>query len=119
MAADLTPEQLHELEGLLRARSVELEGQIERISDEGKPVQLDQQSVGRLSRMDAMQQQQMAQASQSHMRAHLNRVRLALKAIEEDDYGYCKSCDEAIGFDRLQVRPDSPLCIRCQEQNEN
>jgi DnaK suppressor protein len=114
----LSEEQLRELREDLEQLQRQLRGQLERIGDDSQPVQLDQQMVGRLSRMDAMQQQQMARASQSHMRAHLSRVSLALKAMEEGEFGYCKSCDEPIGFARLKVRPDSPLCIACQQHNE-
>jgi DnaK suppressor protein len=115
---ELSEYQLRELRADLEQLQVELGGQLERIGDDSQPVQLDQQMVGRLSRMDAMQQQQMARASESHMRAHLSRVMLALKAMDEGEFGYCKSCDEPIGFPRLKVRPDSPLCVACQQANE-
>ena len=118
IAEPLTAEQRDELRRDLEQLETELQGQLQRIDQQSQPVQLDQQSVGRLSRMDAMQQQQMAQASQSHMRAHLSRVLLALTAIRNDDYGYCKSCDQPIPFARLKARPDTPLCIACQAQNE-
>ena len=110
--------QQEELRADLELLRFELEGQLERISNDSQPVQLDQQMVGRLSRMDAMQQQQMAQASQAHMRAHLKRVLLALKAIEKGEFGYCRECDEAVPFARLKARPDSPLCVVCQQLNE-
>ena len=115
---ELTAAQLQELEqDLLRERE-ELQDQLQRIDVDSKPVQLDQQAVGRLSRMDAMQQQQMAAASGSHMKAHLNRVCLALAAIESGEFGYCRQCDEPIAFPRLKIRPDSPLCMPCQQANE-
>ena len=114
----LSEDRLGELRSDLQRLQRELQGQLERIGNDSQPVQLDQQMVGRLSRMDAMQQQQMAQASQSHMRAHLSRVTLALKALEEGEFGYCRSCDEPIPFARLKIRPDSPLCVGCQQVNE-
>ncbi len=117
-AQPLSEEQRQELHADLQLLQRELQGRLERIGSESQPVQLDQQMVGRLSRMDAMQQQQMAQASQSHMRAHLSRVQLALKTMDEGEFGYCRSCDEPIPFPRLKVRPDSPLCVACQQQNE-
>ncbi len=69
--------------------------------------------------MDAMQQQQMAAANAAHIKAHLNRVRLALANLDAGDYGWCRDCGEAIGYQRLKVRPDSPLCVNCQQRNES
>jgi len=116
---ELNELQLAEIQADLLALREELSDQLRRLGEDSKPVQLDQQMVGRLSRMDAMQQQQMASASASHSKAHLSRVNLALQAIEEGDYGYCRQCDEAIAWLRLKARPDSPLCVACQEANEN
>ena len=115
---ELTPSELEELRADLEFQRLELEEQLEALQGESKPVELDQQLVGRLSRMDAMQQQQMAQANRAHITAHLSRVRLALAALAEGEFGYCKSCDEAIPFPRLKARPDSPLCVQCQQRNE-
>ena len=118
MSEQLDSVQLEELRGDLLQLQEELLGQLDRTAQDSKPVQLDQQSVGRLSRMDAMQQQQMAAANLAHSRAHLNRVMLALAAIESGDFGYCRQCDEPIGYPRLKIRPDSPLCLDCQQSNE-
>jgi DnaK suppressor protein len=115
----LTGSQLAELRADLERLETELGGQLERLGDDSRPVVLDQQSVGRLSRMDAMQQQQMAAASAGHIRAHLSRVRRALAALDSGDFGYCYDCGEAIAFPRLKARPDSPLCVGCQARNEN
>jgi DnaK suppressor protein len=49
----------------------------------------------------------------------LNRVSLALAAISAGDFGYCRQCDEPIAWLRLKARPDSPLCVQCQQLNEN
>jgi DnaK suppressor protein len=119
MSDGLSHSQRQELEADLLQVQEQLIDQLSRIENESQPVQLDQQMVGRLSRMDAMQQQQMAQASQAHMNAHLIRVRMALKAFAAGDYGFCSDCDGEIGFDRLKARPDSPLCVGCQQRNES
>lgn len=76
-------------------------------------VTLDQQSVGRLSRMDALQQQAMAQATERQRMGELARIEQALKRIEEDEYGYCDDCGEEIAEKRLEIDPAATLCIRC------
>lgn len=81
--------------------------------DSTKPVELDQTTQGRLSRMDAMQMQAMAQATAGRRKEALQRVETALRRIEEGDYGYCVSCDEAIAPKRLELDPTILTCIQC------
>ena len=78
------------------------------------PVELDQQSVGRLSRMDAMQQQSMDLAREDRRQYRLAVLAAALKRIDDDDYGYCLSCGDDIARKRLEVDPAVTLCIGCQ-----
>lgn len=82
-------------------------------ADSRKPVELDQQSVGRLSRMDAMQGQAMAEAAQARRKARAALVEAALRRIEDGDYGYCIDCGEPVGTRRLEVDPAFSRCIRC------
>ena len=84
------------------------------ISSEARDtVELDQQSIGRLSRMDAMQQQEMAQA-EARRRVHdLARIDIALNRIDEDEYGWCAECGEPIAYKRLEIDPAAALCIGC------
>jgi len=77
------------------------------------PVTLDQQSVGRLSRMDAMQGQAMALATEQRRKAEATRIREALQRIEDGDYGYCVMCDESIPIKRLELDPAIPTCVDC------
>jgi len=82
------------------------------------PVALDQQSVGRLSRMDAIQVQAMAQEAERRRRRDLVRVEEALKRLDAGDYGYCIECDEEIAPKRLEVDPAAALCIKCASRSE-
>jgi len=82
------------------------------------PVALDQQSVGRLSRMDAMQVQAMSQAQQRKRETDLRNIVGALSRIEDGEFGYCTHCDEEIALKRLQVDPAVRLCIACATSNE-
>ena len=82
------------------------------------PVQLDKQSVGRLSRMDAMQQQSMDMAREERRQARLASLASARRRIESDDYGYCDNCGIEIGLRRLEARPTASLCIDCKTLDE-
>ena len=115
---ELTGAQIAALEEALRTLEGELEEALMLGADAAKPVELDQQAVGRLSRMDAMQQQAMAQSNKRSAELRLKQVRAALSAIESGDYGYCQMCDEPIAHARLQARPESPFCLACQGRRE-
>lgn len=79
----------------------------------GETVELDQQRMGRLSRMDALQGQQMAQASARRRREILTRIEGALRRIETGDYGICFVCSDDIDTDRLAIDPTATRCIDC------
>ena len=86
-------------------------------SREGRaPVELDQQSVGRLSRMDAMQQQSMDVAREERRRHRLAVLNAALRRLDEDEYGYCLACGEDILPERLDIDPAVTLCVTCQDR---
>ena len=93
----------------------ELRDASDRSAAERAPVQLDQQSVGRLSRMDALQVQAMAKAEQERRQTRLRRVEMALGRIELGDFGYCVQCEEGIEPKRLDADPTVPLCIKCAQ----
>ncbi len=76
-------------------------------------VTLDQQSVGRLSRMDAMQRQAMAQATMRRRAAERLRIKAALDRLEDGEYGYCTDCGEDIARSRLETNPAVALCLSC------
>lgn len=82
------------------------------------PVALDQSSVGRLSRMDAMQMQAMA-AAQSRRRAGAQaRIAAALARLDAGTYGLCARCEEKIEAARLDFDPAAPLCLACARGDE-
>ncbi len=82
-------------------------------ADDRKPVELDQTTVGRLSRMDAIQRQAMAQAADRQRQLQIQRLEAALQRLEAGDYGFCVRCGDAIAPRRLAVDPPVPTCIDC------
>jgi len=84
------------------------------VTDEAaRPVELDQQSVGRLSRMDSLQNQHMSQNLQERERARYGAIRAALERIETGEYGICTGCGEQIDPGRLVVVPEAEHCPDC------
>jgi DnaK suppressor protein len=81
-------------------------------------VELDQSKVGRLSRMDAMQAQAMAQETLRRRKSKLRAISEALQRIEDDEFGLCLGCDEQINPQRLAVDPTALYCIHCASRIE-
>ncbi len=104
-------------EDLVREKLLSMKQEIESLSelasDNRKPIQLDQQSVGRLSRMDSLQVQAMDMAQEQARRRQIVKINAALERLNSGDYGYCVTCDEEIGGKRLELDPAVPLCINC------
>jgi DnaK suppressor protein len=111
---ELSGDQLATLGEQLQALEHELERQLQTGAEAAKTVELDQSAVGRLSRMDAMQQQAMAKATRRNLELRLQQCRAARAAFARDEYGYCKRCEEPIGYRRLSVKPETPFCVDCQ-----
>lgn len=78
-----------------------------------KPVMLDQQSVGRLSRMDALQGQAMAKAMQGRREGRARAIQAALDRLDGEDFGWCEECGEFIGLKRLDLDPTLQRCVEC------
>ncbi|MBX3496943.1 MAG: TraR/DksA family transcriptional regulator [Parvibaculum sp.] len=99
----------------LEAELAELRAQSETTAGDRAPVALDQQSVGRLSRMDAMQSQAMAQATEKRRHQRMAQIEAAFRRMEAGEYGYCASCGEAIAEKRLAADPAAHLCVGCSK----
>jgi DnaK suppressor protein len=109
----LSAASLADVRAHLEAQLAELNALSDSTKDDRAPVTLDQTSVGRLSRMDALQNQAMAAATQKRRFEATKRIEAALQRIAEDAYGYCVKCGEAIAPARLATDATIPTCIKC------
>lgn len=114
----MSPEETNRFRILIEAKLAEVAHGIAVADTNAGTVMLDQSSVGRLSRMDAMQQQAMA----SGLRASLQREELRLKAahnrLDNGTFGICCQCGADIAVPRLESDPGTPFCAACQEERE-
>ena len=105
-----------------RDRLLALRAELENIAETGDEsaavVELDQSKVGRLSRMDALQAQEMAKASGRRREIMLRNIAGALARVDSGEYGLCQSCDEPINEKRLEFDPTALLCVGCAEKAE-
>jgi DnaK suppressor protein len=107
--------KLKELRAWLEQRSAELTALADASAESRKPVELDQTTQGRLSRMDAMRMQATAKESDRRRQSELARVKGALKRMEEGAYGECVACGEDIAPRRLESDPAVPTCVQCAQ----
>ena len=114
----INPNKINQLKAFLRKSLDSLQIQLELVESACETVDLDQSRTGRLTRMDAMQQQKMAQSQQAQIKARILKIQKALTRIAEDDYGFCEECGEEIPVTRLEVKPEAELCLACQSRQE-
>ena len=112
---DLTEEQIAELETRLSAMRDELTALLESTREDTRPVSLEE-PIGRLTRMDAIQQQSMSAAIRRQTDLRLRQVAQALGMARRGEYGLCRRCEDPIGYARLSARPESPYCLDCQDE---
>jgi DnaK suppressor protein len=112
--AALTDTDLKELGQELSALRGSLSEELAEATETARPVGLDQ-PIGRLTRMDAIQQQNMALAHRDRLQSRLERVTSALARIAAGTYGECLRCGEEIEPRRLRIQPEATLCRDCQQ----
>lgn len=109
----LTDGEIEDLHELLRRRRGEVQQALAASKEDARPVGLDL-SIGRLTRVDALQQQHMAAARRQRLETQLAQIDQALRRLPAGAYGDCMRCEEPIGYARLRVRPEAPFCMSCQ-----
>ena len=112
----LTTAQREELRIDLEREVELLQRRIQRSTAAGQPVELDQTAVGRLSRMDALQNQGLAAGAQARAQLELAQVLDALARLEAGTYGLCQTCSRPIPYERLCVMPEARDCQVCSRQ---
>lgn len=109
-------EEIEQIRKKLLSLRSELQEQEEAFKGTGKPVELDQNRIGRLSRMDAMQVQQMALEASRRRQHRLLKISGALHRIDSGEYGDCFICGEEIADQRLFADPANTRCIGCVDK---
>ncbi len=115
---DINEADIEKLKLDLLSLKQDLQLQEDEFQTVNEPIALDQARVGRLSRMDAMQGQQMSLEASRRRQQHLVQVDGALNRIHTDDFGFCYVCGEQIDERRLLLEPTATRCIDCTENND-
>lgn len=113
MKHHLTTDQIIELRAELQRQLVRLEQSMRVTEKAVKIVELDQTAVGRLSRMDSLQNQSLSKGLREREVARLSQLREAISRIEKETFGLCIACGGEIPYERLFVVPEAPVCGGC------
>ncbi|MGB0954419.1 MAG: TraR/DksA family transcriptional regulator [Panacagrimonas sp.] len=119
MRPPFTLAQLNPFRTRLQQMARQLEVQSAAQQAASQTVELDQSKVGRLSRMDAMQQQALALATQQRARRNTRRIQAALARIDSGRFGLCPDCDQAVETARLHADPCTLFCMDCAEERDD
>ena len=111
----LNATELVQIEKSIQNKIIEIKVQIQLAQTSSETVELDQTLAGRVSRIDAILQQKMAQSAVVRDTALLARLKQSIKEISNSDYGVCVECDNPIPFQRMLVKPETKLCVMCQQ----
>lgn len=97
---------------LIEKRLEEIEAQLKESSENTAAIAPDK-AIGRLSRLDSMQMQQMALAAKQRLQNERTRLIEARRRLDMGRYGSCLRCGQDIALERLEYQPDAIFCIRC------
>jgi DnaK suppressor protein len=111
----LTETHIAELRADLERQLVKLEKSMTVTDEALKTVELDQGAVGRLSRMDSLQNQSMAKNLRERELVSLALIQEALRRLDNGTYGVCTACGGRIVVERLFVFPESATCASCSD----
>lgn len=88
------------------------------LQEKTKPVSPDN-AIGRISRMDAIGNKSVNDASLRNAKSRLTKLKYALAHLDEPGFGICSECDHEIPLARVMVMPESILCVQCAEEAES
>ena len=104
--------QKEEIRKKIQAAITETEESIANLEELTKPVAPDN-AIGRLSRMDAINNRSINQSTLNSSRHKLNMLNKAKDHIDDPEFGICADCGEPIPLGRIMIMPESNLCVHC------
>jgi len=116
--SEYSEQSLAEFKQQLELLQAEFVQELSALQETSQIVELDQPTQGRLTRMNALQEQEMAKANKQHVEQRLLLIKAALRRINAGEYGHCLNCEEPIDPKRLHAAPESAYCLNCQAHKE-
>ncbi len=111
----MTPSARKELKTKIEQAIASTEEKVKSLEELTKPIS-PENSIGRVSRMDAINNKSVAEASLRSTRQKLSKLKVALSRIDNEDFGNCAFCKNPIRPARLMYMPESSRCVRCADR---
>ena len=108
----MTPEEIKQFHDKLISEREKITDEIKTLEDKTKPIS-PENSIGRVSRMDAINNKGVAEFSLRQAQRRLNAVNVWLNKAGTDAFGKCARCKNEIPFKRLMFMPHSLKCMHC------
>jgi DnaK suppressor protein len=108
----MTQKEKDTLKKKIESDIIATEDQIAILEEKVKPIAPDC-SLGRLTRLEAMGEQDVNNKILDESRVKLTRLKNAISRIDKPMFGLCIECEEAIGFGHMSIRPESVRCVEC------
>jgi len=108
----MTDEEKLDVKKEIKQRIEEAEKSIETIREQTKPVP-PSVAIGRLTRMDAIQQKSMAEANLKSTEQQLSSLKKAFARVDEENFGVCVVCGNTIPLGRILAVPEAKVCVSC------
>jgi DnaK suppressor protein len=107
--------QILEIKNKINQDIEHLKDEIISLEEKTKPISPDC-SLGRLTRQEMIQEQQVNEHALHESKIRLNKLNYAAIKVNKEDYGICMECEEDILFDRLMLVPESSHCVSCKQE---
>ncbi|MEX2512540.1 MAG: TraR/DksA C4-type zinc finger protein [Cyclobacteriaceae bacterium] len=108
----MTPSEEQEIKQVIEEKIIQLEEEILTLKEMCKPLGLDN-AVGRVSRMDYINNKSINEAQLRKNEEKLKGLRTWQEKLGTSDFGKCIRCGQEINIKRLLFMPESKYCIHC------
>ena len=107
--------QLLQIKNKIHQDIQHIKDEIISLEEKTKPIAPDC-SLGRLTRQEMIQEQQVNEHALHESKIRLNKLNYAAVKVTKEDYGICMECEEDILFERLLLVPESSHCVSCKQE---
>ncbi|NNF01369.1 MAG: TraR/DksA family transcriptional regulator [Bacteroidia bacterium] len=110
--ANYSAEEIAHLKKAIDKKLARLREDVVELREQCKPISPDN-AIGRISRMDAINNRSVNEATLRQSENQLKLLEKAITEIDSKDFGLCRKCERVIPYGRLVAMPESDMCIAC------
>lgn len=112
----MTPEEQKQIVEIIHREIKKLSRKIDELKEFTAPVSPDD-AIGRISRMDAINNKSIVEASMRNLKSRLDQLHKISQTVNDNKFGYCIKCHKSIPFERLKLKPEIRHCADCLHKN--